>query len=882
MPDTPPYLRAERQRRGWSQTRVATALGTSAETVGRWERGVAMPSPYFRERLCHLFGCDAVQFGWVAPVASVLPASQPVPVIDPLLPPPLRGRTHLVGRDDWLLLLRHRLVSAESLPLIALSGLPGVGKSALVAELVADTVLRHAFPDGVLWAELGPQGQPLVILSHWGHVLGMTAAEQERLTTVEQWQTRVRTLIGHRRLVIVLDDVWTFADGMACLVGGPQCVTLLTTRSPTLAAALAPDSAYALPALAPLASHALLDQWIPYFPAPDQVAALVAAAGGLPLVLVVIGRFLHALQATTDTQRLLPILEQLCHPATWEAHLPSRFPSLAGLTETLAHSLTLSLVTLTPDQRQTWYALGVFPAQPHAFPEAVALVIGACPPATLDTLVDIGMLDQHAPGWYSMHQVLADYARYQLQQQGQGATVAARWSAWLIAALPTLTEDAADLDLPLLLAGVDYLLAQGQPEAGGAGIVRLYPLLGRRGLYSIAWSLLTRAYARLPQRTDRDTDDLAATVCWRLGQVALKQGRYHEAVRYLREAEAGQPSDALTIKIVHEQGNVALVQGNLDTAAGYYRTGLAQARIHSDRQEMGDYANNLGMIAVKQGQLVTAHEWFTEAMTLLRGTPFRDSYCAVLANVGILAGMHGDLTQAATFLQEGATLARHLQHRPLLTNFLGNLARVARLQDDWLTAASAYHDAIALAQQMGYPEREGELLGNLAGVLLRQGDTDAAAMAAHAGLRLGQDVSHSTVESLCLGVLGEIAWTRQDRTAAAAYFTQALERVREGEDRPLLVELLLAWGKFTMATQRYATARASYEEVRAMGAQFGNPPWEAQAVFGLAQIAWAQEDWDTAQLFGIESESLARAATLPLQAIIRQWLNDHDTKINEM
>src|SRR5215831_4340549 len=49
-------LRVERERRGWSQARVAEALGVSNRTVTRWELRIAIPYPYYREQLAQLFG----------------------------------------------------------------------------------------------------------------------------------------------------------------------------------------------------------------------------------------------------------------------------------------------------------------------------------------------------------------------------------------------------------------------------------------------------------------------------------------------------------------------------------------------------------------------------------------------------------------------------------------------------------------------------------------------------------------------------------------------------------------------------------------------------------------------------------------------------------
>lgn len=45
-------LRRARHLKGWTQNELAERLGSDFETVSRWERGITVPSAYFREKLC--------------------------------------------------------------------------------------------------------------------------------------------------------------------------------------------------------------------------------------------------------------------------------------------------------------------------------------------------------------------------------------------------------------------------------------------------------------------------------------------------------------------------------------------------------------------------------------------------------------------------------------------------------------------------------------------------------------------------------------------------------------------------------------------------------------------------------------------------------------
>ena len=45
---TGPEIRVARHALGWSQRRLAEALGVAPNTVARWERGEIQPPPYLR------------------------------------------------------------------------------------------------------------------------------------------------------------------------------------------------------------------------------------------------------------------------------------------------------------------------------------------------------------------------------------------------------------------------------------------------------------------------------------------------------------------------------------------------------------------------------------------------------------------------------------------------------------------------------------------------------------------------------------------------------------------------------------------------------------------------------------------------------------------
>ena len=125
-------LSTERLRRHWSQLEVADQIGTTPGNVSRWERGITSPGPYFRTKLCELFGMSAHELGlaWDAsddlpsqdPPASAMTASLPWNVLS-------QGNSFLTGRDDLLAHLRTLLRTPTTAALTqAISGLGVIDK----------------------------------------------------------------------------------------------------------------------------------------------------------------------------------------------------------------------------------------------------------------------------------------------------------------------------------------------------------------------------------------------------------------------------------------------------------------------------------------------------------------------------------------------------------------------------------------------------------------------------------------------------------------------------------------------------------------------------------------------------------------------------------
>src|SRR5579859_1082326 len=69
-------LRHYRAEKGWSQRKLGELIGTDQNAVSRWERGEREASPYYREKLCNLFGKTATELGFIEAPPTEPPLQQ--------------------------------------------------------------------------------------------------------------------------------------------------------------------------------------------------------------------------------------------------------------------------------------------------------------------------------------------------------------------------------------------------------------------------------------------------------------------------------------------------------------------------------------------------------------------------------------------------------------------------------------------------------------------------------------------------------------------------------------------------------------------------------------------------------------------------------------
>ncbi|GAA3841720.1 BTAD domain-containing putative transcriptional regulator [Saccharothrix violaceirubra] len=345
------------------------------------------PSEYLRGVHQSVLNGDAVPPAW--PVLCQLPPDN----------------VDFVGRADLEAEATELLACDRGVPVVAITGAPGTGKSALTVRIAHET--RARFPDGQLFVRLdGAGGSPRDPAEVLAELLAAVGVDSAKIPDrIDARAAAFRARIADRAVLVVLDDAAGLDQVRPLLPGTPGCAVLISSRNQ-----LTGLQGVRGVRIRPLAFEPGLDllsrmvgaQRI----AEDRVAAaaIVEACGGLPLALRIVGARLAA-------RRSLPLAKMASRLADERRRLDEL--SISDLE--VRAGLALSYAALSQDAALAFRRLGLLGAADIAAWVVKTLAGLDDPDPALEQLVDANLIEEvgrDATGEprYRLHDLLAVYA----------------------------------------------------------------------------------------------------------------------------------------------------------------------------------------------------------------------------------------------------------------------------------------------------------------------------------------------------------------------------------------------------------------------------------------------------------------------------------------
>jgi DNA-binding SARP family transcriptional activator/tetratricopeptide (TPR) repeat protein len=658
---------------------------------------------------------------------------------------------------------------------VAVSGMPGVGKTTLVIHWGHHR--RDRFPDGQLYLDANAYGDaaPVDPAEALGRFLRALDVPADRIPVgLEQRRDRLNQLLSGRRMLIVLDNVLDSDQAWALLSTSGTCVTVVTSRN-RLTGLVVRHGVRAV-TVTPLPEPdcvALLTRMVGPARAGEQLPAVQALArlsGGLPLAVRIIGEHVAARPCVP----IGDLVEDLA------GHL---MDSDGDEEASLAVVFAWSYTALAPDLARTFRVLGLHPGRSISTEAAGALlgVPTAKVQRLLDALARTHLISYERVRRYRFHDLVRRFAAGRAAEEEPAAARRAAMVRLLDWTVLTAANAAARLEpnappVPDLPEPADpepqsfgtTAEAMAWCEAERDGLAALTRWALDNGYHRHAWQLPSVVFEVL-DRFERQSDmlELLADAKVAAERDAHPVGRigttsnlasahfalhaYGRALALFEEAllmaRRIDDRDAVTY-MLHNVATVNLKLGRVATATGTLGQVVDIARARADHHTEAAALHRLGDAYRMTGRVDEAIAAYLRALDLRVGL---DSLRGQAVTHGALATLHLETARHEEALRHcRLALDLHTQTRDeaALGDLLATTADVERLLGRLDDAERSARGALTVGARLDDPLLRCRTYAVLADVLQAAGRTRAAAMARVDGLRLTEDLDDPAVGDL--------------------------------------------------------------------------------------------------------------------------------------
>lgn len=625
------------------------------------------------------------------------------------LPPP---PPDFIGRAAELAQLLHAIESG-GVSISAVRGQGGIGKTALVLKLAETLIPRY--PDAQFFLDLrGESDSPLTPAEALSHVI-RAYHPTAKLPPSESELRPIYLSVLHEQHALVLLDNARDAAQVQPLIPPANCLLLVTSRNRFTLPGLRPCDLDEMP---PADAVKLVREIAPR--AGARAGELAALCGHLPLALRLTASLLaeradlsvdEVLRRLRDTQKRL---------------------ALTGM----GASLRLSYDLLTPEMRERWRILFVFPAPFDRVAVCAIWPLGDEEMAldALSDLVKASLLNYHE-GRYWLHDLSRDFAHAQCS--AAEVAEARRYHAGYY-------KD--------VLAAANRLYLRGNENI----------------LKGLALFDAERAHIEAGQRWSASPDlhDLGQS------EASRKPADLAEAAARLCDEYPNAGFAVLGLRL-HPRERIRWLE-----------EGLRAARQLENRRSEGYHLGNLGLAYADLGEMRQAIKYHEEALRCFRKIGDRRGVGTWLGNLGAAYDSLGEARKAIEAYQQALAIAREEGDRRGEGAWLGNLGLAHAALGERHRAIELYEQYLAIAREIGDRHGEGIVLGNLGNVYAELREERKAIGLYEQSLVISREIGDRRGEGKALGNLGNAHVSLGDAYTAMGFYEQALVIARETGDRP--------------------------------------------------------------------------------------------------
>jgi tetratricopeptide (TPR) repeat protein len=599
------------------------------------------------------------------------------------------------GRKDYIARIEEILTLGK---IVTISGIPGVGKSALAIH--AAHRLKDRYPDAQLHVNLHGQTPESALETKTVLIRVLNALtgrdESQLATDLDGLVAQYRSTLADKRALIILDNARDEGQIRDLLPSSLNCAVVVTSRSRLTG--LPGAGSIALEPMAVGIDGELGDAEVLFqaiLQDHKRVEAELAAAreivklcGGLPIAIRItaatlkqqiwVRKSLQAYAQELDTELRLDKLEN--------EHVEQAIPGQGSVRA----SFNLSYQALTKEEQQLFRYAGGLPGVNFGL-EILAVVMErekSQIESGLGRLLEAQVLESRGDDRFGWHDLMRLFAKAQLTDP-ERETVLNRGLTWYCeqanfwgnglnpvscrqltqTSAATTENDAEDLERVLPIMALDWFTAERNnwvdvvrdltqiPRLDDAIVLaaNLASFFDRRSIWG-DW-VITHELVKDCAQQAGNLAGVAQTLN-NLGIVYQSQGKWDEAIDcYEQDLEISRRlgDEHCVAQTLNNLGNVYQRQGKWDEAIDCYEQSLEISRRLGDEHGVATTLNNLGNVYDIQGKWEQAIDCYEQSLEIFRRLGDEHGVGITLKNLGLLYDRRNQTEQARILWQEALT-----------------------------------------------------------------------------------------------------------------------------------------------------------------------------------------------------------------------------------
>lgn len=837
-------------------------------------------------------------------IRNIYVPPQPVSLSRVTLP----RRKQFVGRDDVLTRIEQALKQDHGNGVVSLTGIAGVGKSALALE--AAHRFANLFPDGRYWLDLR-SNDATKALRDLLNQLGVTNPEQLR-SDVMALAEMVRGQLAGRRVLLILDN----AEGIAqrrrhellamCLP--PPAKTIITSRVMIDTDDIRVDVLSDEDALA-LFSAKHVDVTSQY----DDALKLARRLGNLALALEIVAR---RMCITKPAQSCASSLREIEESNNLVDAL--KLPLSHAPDDNVACAFAVSYDLLDQALQGTFHALGVC-APSGASIEGIARMCDISEARARDHVRALAMLSlvDFDGTRAKLHPLLHDYAHHRARANTQefttlivrhaiyfGGDIGSSYQQALNEerdSLPALMKIDAELDNVRLAQ--ERVLSPDFPSPELAVEITDYLTLYWRCRHTdiaqlLGWLIRARQLAHETRQRNSEANLLQA-----IGDLQAFQDQrdaalasYAEALQlfvavgdslgeanalkaigdvqsFRKECDAALASyeraldifttvgdrlgRANTLKAI---GDVYAFRKACDAALTSYERAMDIFTVVGDRLGQANTLKAIGDVQSfrdKHDEALASYKW---ALDIFTAVGDRLGQANALQAIGDIQSLRDERDAALASYERALQLFKTVGDRLGQANALKAIGDIRSFRKEIHVALNLYHQALALYTAVGSELGQANVSKAIGDAQVFQDHHPAALASYERALALYTAIGSTLGQANVLKAIGDVRSFQREVDAALSAYERALSMFTAVEDRLGQANVLKAIGDARALQGEYAAALASYEQARSLFASLGSKLGQAHALQAIGDLKAHANETEEARICLMRALELFTAA----------------------